>query len=163
MYSFLLITMHFLFCHFTSVRSTLSVACIQNRADVPQKGTVDYKKMYFLSFKISEAYTQRFYQPGDLTITSICFSFFTPVIFSSFLCVSFFHLTLCTHLFFWPLFLLVLCPVEQQEYPLNPKAVSLGELYGENNLSTNEWTDGVLSSLMRSACAGTEHTQRSSH
>uniref|UniRef100_A0A667XC84 Dynein axonemal heavy chain 2 n=1 Tax=Myripristis murdjan TaxID=586833 RepID=A0A667XC84_9TELE len=38
-------------------------------------------------------------------------------------------------------------------YPLNPKAVSLGELYGENNLSTNEWTDGVLSSLMRSACA----------
>ncbi|KAM3857822.1 dynein axonemal heavy chain 2 [Diretmus argenteus] len=40
-----------------------------------------------------------------------------------------------------------------REYPLNPKAVSLGELYGENNLSTNEWTDGVLSSLMRSACA----------
>lgn len=43
----------------------------------------------------------------------------------------------------------------QQEYPLNPKAMSLGELYGENDLSTNEWTDGVLSSLMRSACAGT--------
>ncbi|XP_028285542.1 dynein heavy chain 2, axonemal [Parambassis ranga] len=40
-----------------------------------------------------------------------------------------------------------------QEYPLNPKAMSLGELYGENNLSTNEWTDGVLSSLMRAACA----------
>ncbi|XP_069015317.1 dynein axonemal heavy chain 2 [Embiotoca jacksoni] len=40
-----------------------------------------------------------------------------------------------------------------QEYPLNPKAVSLGELYGENNLSTNEWTDGVLSFIMRSACA----------
>ncbi|XP_045920170.1 dynein axonemal heavy chain 2 isoform X2 [Micropterus dolomieu] len=40
-----------------------------------------------------------------------------------------------------------------QEYPLNPKAMSLGELYGENDLSTNEWTDGVLSSLMRSACA----------
>uniref|UniRef100_A0A4W6ECP9 Dynein axonemal heavy chain 2 n=1 Tax=Lates calcarifer TaxID=8187 RepID=A0A4W6ECP9_LATCA len=39
------------------------------------------------------------------------------------------------------------------EYPLNPKAMSLGELYGENDLSTNEWTDGVLSSLMRSACA----------
>ncbi|XP_056156824.1 dynein axonemal heavy chain 2 [Lampris incognitus] len=38
-------------------------------------------------------------------------------------------------------------------YPLNPKAVSLGELYGENDLSTNEWTDGVLSSLMRAACA----------
>ncbi|XP_029381754.1 dynein heavy chain 2, axonemal [Echeneis naucrates] len=40
-----------------------------------------------------------------------------------------------------------------QEYPLNPKAMTLEELYGENNLSTNEWTDGVLSSLMRSACA----------
>nr|XP_019958870.1 PREDICTED: dynein heavy chain 2, axonemal [Paralichthys olivaceus] len=40
-----------------------------------------------------------------------------------------------------------------QNYPLNPKAMSLGELYGENDLSTNEWTDGVMSSLMRSACA----------
>ncbi|TKS92669.1 Dynein heavy chain 2, axonemal [Collichthys lucidus] len=40
-----------------------------------------------------------------------------------------------------------------QEHPLNPKAMSLGELYGENDLSTNEWSDGVLSSLMRSACA----------
>uniref|UniRef100_A0A672FP66 Dynein axonemal heavy chain 2 n=1 Tax=Salarias fasciatus TaxID=181472 RepID=A0A672FP66_SALFA len=40
-----------------------------------------------------------------------------------------------------------------QDYPLNPKAMSLGELYGENDLSTNEWTDGVLSSLMRLACA----------
>ncbi|KAM9407837.1 LOW QUALITY PROTEIN: dynein axonemal heavy chain 2 [Salvelinus alpinus] len=40
-----------------------------------------------------------------------------------------------------------------RECPLNPKAVSLGELYGEYDLSTNEWTDGVLSSLMRGACA----------
>ncbi|XP_068615161.1 dynein axonemal heavy chain 2-like [Brachionichthys hirsutus] len=40
-----------------------------------------------------------------------------------------------------------------QVYPLNPKALSLGELYGENDLSTNEWSDGVLSSIMRSACA----------
>ncbi|XP_039193883.1 dynein heavy chain 2, axonemal isoform X2 [Crotalus tigris] len=40
-----------------------------------------------------------------------------------------------------------------REYPLNPKAVSLGELYGEYNLSTNEWTDGILSSVMRTACA----------
>ncbi|KAK5609612.1 Dynein heavy chain 2, axonemal [Crenichthys baileyi] len=40
-----------------------------------------------------------------------------------------------------------------QAYPLNPKSMSLGELYGEYDLSTNEWTDGVLSSLMRSACA----------
>ncbi|XP_028992315.1 dynein axonemal heavy chain 2 isoform X2 [Betta splendens] len=40
-----------------------------------------------------------------------------------------------------------------QVHPLNPKAMSLGELYGEKDLSTNEWSDGVLSSLMRSACA----------
>ncbi|XP_051578639.1 dynein axonemal heavy chain 2 [Myxocyprinus asiaticus] len=39
------------------------------------------------------------------------------------------------------------------ECPLNPKAVSLGELYGEYNLATNEWTDGILSSLMRASCA----------
>ncbi|KAF6774162.1 hypothetical protein AHF37_06381 [Paragonimus kellicotti] len=41
-----------------------------------------------------------------------------------------------------------------QEYPLNPKSLSLGELYGEFNLATNEWTDGVLSSLMRQTCVG---------
>uniref|UniRef100_A0A674K3D0 Dynein heavy chain hydrolytic ATP-binding dynein motor region domain-containing protein n=1 Tax=Terrapene triunguis TaxID=2587831 RepID=A0A674K3D0_9SAUR len=37
------------------------------------------------------------------------------------------------------------------EFPLNPKAVSLGELYGEYDLSTGEWTDGILSSVMRAA------------
>lgn len=37
--------------------------------------------------------------------------------------------------------------------------MSLGELYGEYDLTTDEWADGVLSSLMRSACAGvTEDT-----
>ena len=41
-----------------------------------------------------------------------------------------------------------------QEFPLNPKALSLGELYGEFDLNTNEWTDGVLSSVMRQTCAG---------
>ncbi|XP_063485594.1 dynein axonemal heavy chain 2 isoform X3 [Symphalangus syndactylus] len=40
-----------------------------------------------------------------------------------------------------------------REFPLNPKALSLGELYGEYDLSTNEWTDGILSSVMRMACA----------
>lgn len=41
-----------------------------------------------------------------------------------------------------------------QEYPLNPKAINLGELYGEYNLSTGEWLDGVLSAIMRKTCAG---------
>ncbi|XP_060146269.1 dynein axonemal heavy chain 2 isoform X4 [Globicephala melas] len=40
-----------------------------------------------------------------------------------------------------------------REFPLNPKALSLGELYGEYDLNNNEWTDGVLSSVMRTACA----------
>ena len=41
-----------------------------------------------------------------------------------------------------------------QDYPLNPKAVSLAELYGEFDLSTNEWADGILSQVMRQTCAG---------
>nr|XP_015801752.2 dynein axonemal heavy chain 2 [Nothobranchius furzeri] len=40
-----------------------------------------------------------------------------------------------------------------QMCPLNPKSLSLSELYGERDISTNEWTDGVLSSLMRAFCA----------
>lgn len=40
------------------------------------------------------------------------------------------------------------------DYALNPKSLSLGELYGEFDLSSNEWSDGVLSSLMRQHCAG---------
>ena len=40
-----------------------------------------------------------------------------------------------------------------QESTINPKSVTLGELYGEFDLSTNEWTDGILSSVMRACCA----------
>jgi len=40
-----------------------------------------------------------------------------------------------------------------KEFPINPKALSLGELYGEFDLNTNEWTDGVLSSVMRQTCS----------
>ncbi|KAF7269690.1 hypothetical protein GWI33_017275 [Rhynchophorus ferrugineus] len=40
-----------------------------------------------------------------------------------------------------------------QVYPLNPKALNLGELYGEYNLSTNEWLDGVISAIMRKTCS----------
>ena len=41
-----------------------------------------------------------------------------------------------------------------KEYVINPKSVSLGELYGEFDLNTNEWTDGILSSVMRVTCSG---------
>ncbi|CAB0007849.1 unnamed protein product [Nesidiocoris tenuis] len=44
-----------------------------------------------------------------------------------------------------------------QEYVINPKSVSLAELYGEYNLATNEWADGILSNVMRKACAD-EHS-----
>lgn len=47
-----------------------------------------------------------------------------------------------------------------QDYPINPKALSLGELYGEFDLSTNEWTDGVLSSVMRQTCADEKPDQK---
>ena len=39
-----------------------------------------------------------------------------------------------------------------QEYTINPKAVSLSELYGEFDLSTNEWSEGILSTVMRTCC-----------
>ncbi|XP_063358685.1 dynein axonemal heavy chain 2 isoform X1 [Cydia amplana] len=39
-----------------------------------------------------------------------------------------------------------------QVQPMNPKALTLGELYGEYNLATGEWKDGVLSSIMRTVC-----------
>lgn len=42
-------------------------------------------------------------------------------------------------------------------YPINPKALNLAELYGEFNLSTNEWLDGVISSVMRQTCSGEEN------
>ncbi|KAK2576897.1 hypothetical protein KPH14_005522 [Odynerus spinipes] len=38
-------------------------------------------------------------------------------------------------------------------YPINPKALNLGELYGEYNLATGEWLDGVISSIMRQTCS----------
>lgn len=39
-----------------------------------------------------------------------------------------------------------------QEYTINPKAVTLSELYGEFDLSTNEWSEGILSTVMRTCC-----------
>jgi dynein heavy chain len=40
-------------------------------------------------------------------------------------------------------------------FTLNPKCINMGELYGEYNLLTNEWTDGLASSIIRAAVADT--------
>ncbi|WIA13579.1 hypothetical protein OEZ85_007146 [Tetradesmus obliquus] len=40
-------------------------------------------------------------------------------------------------------------------YRLNPKCIKMGELYGEYNLLTNEWTDGLASTIIRGAVADT--------
>lgn len=40
------------------------------------------------------------------------------------------------------------------DYPINPKTLSLGELFGEMNLNTGEWMDGVISAIMRKVCSG---------
>lgn len=40
-------------------------------------------------------------------------------------------------------------------YVINPKAVTIGELYGEVDLLTNEWKDGLIGSTVRHACSFT--------
>jgi len=32
---------------------------------------------------------------------------------------------------------------------INPKSISMGELYGEENIDTKEWTDGLASKIIR--------------
>ena len=39
---------------------------------------------------------------------------------------------------------------------LNPKAVTMGELFGETNLLTNEWTEGLVSKLVKDAVEALE-------
>jgi dynein heavy chain len=40
-------------------------------------------------------------------------------------------------------------------YRLNPKCIKMGELYGEYNLLTNAWTDGLASTIIRAAVGDT--------
>ena len=39
---------------------------------------------------------------------------------------------------------------------LNPKAVTMGELFGETNQLTNEWTEGLVSKLVKDAVQALE-------
>ncbi|KAJ3242061.1 Dynein heavy chain 2, axonemal [Chytriomyces hyalinus] len=50
--------------------------------------------------------------------------------------------------------------VSVKTFVINPKALSLGELYGEVNIASNEWTDGVLSNVMRTACSDEKKDQK---
>ncbi|KAK3237367.1 hypothetical protein CYMTET_52552 [Cymbomonas tetramitiformis] len=45
-------------------------------------------------------------------------------------------------------------------YVLNPKCIKMGELYGEYNLLTNEWTDGLGSTLIRQSVADTTEDRK---
>ena len=36
---------------------------------------------------------------------------------------------------------------------VNPKCISLGELYGEVNALTQDWKDGLASSIMRASAS----------
>ncbi|KAM6256563.1 LOW QUALITY PROTEIN: dynein axonemal heavy chain 1 [Porphyrio hochstetteri] len=45
-------------------------------------------------------------------------------------------------------------------FVLNPKSITMGQLYGEFNLLTHEWTDGILSSLIRRGAAATDTSKK---
>ena len=38
-------------------------------------------------------------------------------------------------------------------YVLNPKAVTIGELYGSVDTMSNEWHDGLIGAIIRQACS----------
>ncbi|TTB85611.1 Dynein heavy chain 1, axonemal [Bagarius yarrelli] len=47
-----------------------------------------------------------------------------------------------------------------QAYVLNPKSITMGQLYGEFDLLTHEWTDGILSSLIRTGAAAMDEEKK---
>ncbi|XP_040889376.1 dynein heavy chain 1, axonemal [Toxotes jaculatrix] len=47
-----------------------------------------------------------------------------------------------------------------QIHVLNPKSITMGQLYGEYDLLTHEWTDGILSSLIRGGAASMDKEKK---
>ncbi|XP_026674744.1 dynein heavy chain 1, axonemal-like [Ceratina calcarata] len=45
-------------------------------------------------------------------------------------------------------------------FVLNPKSITMGQLYGEYDLNTREWTDGIFSTLLRVGIAASDTNKR---
>ncbi|XP_004676628.1 PREDICTED: dynein heavy chain 1, axonemal [Condylura cristata] len=45
-------------------------------------------------------------------------------------------------------------------YVLNPKSITMGQLYGEFDLLTHEWTDGIFSSLIRAGAIASDTSKK---
>ncbi|XP_076646459.1 dynein axonemal heavy chain 1 [Halictus rubicundus] len=45
-------------------------------------------------------------------------------------------------------------------FVLNPKSITMGQLYGEYDLNTREWTDGIFSTLLRAGIASSDGNKR---
>lgn len=75
----------------------------------------------------------------------------------------------CLHLIsfcvdkYWDLF--YLCTrlgLHTKMYPLNPKAMTVTELYGVLDPDTRDWTDGILSNIFRDINKPTDKQERRS-